>query len=51
MGLPDVPYTNPTVDYHWQHALTLPRQLTYRNGKVYQYPINETQKLRKTLAQ
>lgn len=48
MGLPDVPYTNPTVDYHWQHALTLPRQLTYRNGKVYQYPINETKKLRKS---
>lgn len=47
MGMPDVPYTNPTVENNWQHALTLPRQLTYRNGKVYQYPISETKKLRK----
>lgn len=47
MGLPDVPYTNPTVENNWQHALTLPRKLTFKNGKVYQYPINETKALRK----
>lgn len=47
MGLPDVPYTNPTVESKWQHALTLPRQLLFKNGKVYQYPITETKQLRK----
>ena len=47
MGLPDAPYTNPTVKNNWQHALTLPRQLTFKDGKVYQYPIDETKALRK----
>lgn len=46
MGLPDVPYTNPTVDNDWQHAFTLPRELTFKNNKVYQYPISETKALR-----
>lgn len=48
MGLPDVPYTNPTTDCNWQHALALPRELSYKNNKVYQYPIEETKQLRKT---
>jgi beta-fructofuranosidase len=44
MGMPDVPYTNPTDA--WQHALTLPRELHAKNGHLYQYPIKETQALR-----
>lgn len=47
MGLPDVPYTNPTVDSGWQHAFTLPRELRFQDNKVYQYPIIETKALRK----
>lgn len=47
MGLPDVPYSNPTVDKGWQHAFTLPREITFINNKVYQYPISEIKKLRK----
>lgn len=48
MGLPDIPYTNPTTKYHWQHALTLPRELTLKNNRIYQYPIEETKQLRKS---
>lgn len=47
MGLPDIPYKNPTVDSKWQHALTLPRELTLKDNRIYQYPIIETEKLRK----
>ena len=47
MGMPDVPYTNPTTKYNWQHAFTLPRELTFKNNKVYQLPISETKSLRK----
>lgn len=41
LGLPDIPYTNPTVEKGWQHALTLPRELTLKNNHLYQYPIQE----------
>lgn len=46
MGLPDVEYINPTIKNKWQHALTLPRELKLIDHKVYQYPIEETKKLR-----
>lgn len=46
MGLPDVPYTNPTIKNHWQHALTLPRELKLIGNRIYQYPIEETKQLR-----
>lgn len=45
MGMPDADYTNP-IGYDWQHALTIPRVLIYENGKVYQRPIEEYQRLR-----
>lgn len=48
MGLPDVPYQNATVADNWQHALSLPRVLTFKNHKVYQYPLEETKALRKS---
>lgn len=47
-GLPDIEdeYQNPTTKYGWQHALTIPRVLTFKNGKIYQNPIPELQSLR-----
>ena len=48
MGMPDVEYNNePTTAYGWQHALTLPRELHYHHGRLYQYPIDEILALRK----
>ncbi|EOS62231.1 sucrose-6-phosphate hydrolase [Firmicutes bacterium M10-2] len=41
MGLPDTDYINPTAEKGWQHALTLPRQLTLKNKKMMQFPIQE----------
>lgn len=47
-GLPNIEpeYLNPTVAYGWQHALTLPRELTYQNGKLRQQVPKEYQVLR-----
>lgn len=41
MGIPDVEYTNREAKSNWQHALTLPRELTWKDGQIYQYPIEE----------
>lgn len=46
MAIPEVDYTNPTVEKGWQHALTLPRVLTWKNGQIYQQPIEEIEALR-----
>lgn len=46
MGIPDADYTNPTVEAGWQHALTLPRELHMKNGRLYQTPIAELLELR-----
>lgn len=46
MGMPDADYTNPT-DHDWQHALTIPRLLEFKNSKLYQKPIEEYKKLRR----
>lgn len=45
MGIPDAAYTNPT-DHDWQHAFTIPRVLTFENGKLFQRPIEEYKILR-----
>ena len=37
----------PTIEEGWQHSLTLPRELTYCDGIVYQYPVEELKALRK----
>lgn len=47
MGMPDAAYTNPT-DHDWQHAFTIPRFLAFENGKLYQRPIDQYQKLRES---
>lgn len=46
MGIPDADYTNPTTDALWQHALTIPRQLTMKGGKLVQTPLAELKQLR-----
>ena len=49
MGLPDIEglYSNPTVEYKWQHALTIPRQLKVKDNRLLQSPIEELKNLRK----
>ncbi|MGI6500269.1 MAG: glycoside hydrolase family 32 protein [Anaerostipes sp.] len=46
MGIPDADYVNPTVEDGWQHALTIPRQLHIRDGKLVQEPLEELKQLR-----
>lgn len=46
MGMPDASYQNPETKNGWQHCLTLPRQLSMRNGRMFQYPIEEILSLR-----
>lgn len=47
MGMPDIPYTNPSAARGWQHALTLPRVLSIHKGILYQTPVEELQNLRR----
>ncbi|WP_300921168.1 glycoside hydrolase family 32 protein [uncultured Dubosiella sp.] len=48
MGIGDIPYSNePTVEKGWQHALTLPRVLHAKEGRLYQMPAEEIDGLRK----
>ena len=44
IGLPDIEY--PTDFDGWAHCLSLVRELSLTNGKLYQYPVMETKKLR-----
>lgn len=49
MGMPDCEddYTNPTIERGWNHALTIPRVLTWKDGKILQNPAEEFKQLRK----
>lgn len=44
IGLPEMTY--PTFDAGWSHSLSLVKELTIKNGKLYQYPVVETKQLR-----
>ncbi len=49
MGMPDADdeYTNPTAkEENWQHCLTVPREVTMKNGMLYQWPVEEMNTLR-----
>ncbi|WP_339277883.1 sucrose-6-phosphate hydrolase [Paenibacillus sp. FSL W8-0426] len=46
MGLPDLAY--PTDGSGWAHCLTIPRQLSIRDDKLIQQPVDEMVKLRMT---
>ncbi|API93225.1 sucrose-6-phosphate hydrolase [Virgibacillus pantothenticus] len=39
------PTKHPTAKYKWVHALTVPRQLEWKNGKLLQYPVEEFKQL------
>ena len=43
-------YTNPTAEWGWQHALTLPRVITEKNGILCQFPVGELQQLRSSIS-
>lgn len=45
IGLPDITY--PSDSEGWAHCLSLVKELTLKNGKLYQYPVKETLRLRK----
>ncbi|MGX4668471.1 glycoside hydrolase family 32 protein [Cerasibacillus sp. JNUCC 74] len=36
---------HPTVKYNWIHALTIPRYLEWKDGKLWQCPVKEIEKL------
>ncbi|WP_416150006.1 glycoside hydrolase family 32 protein [Salipaludibacillus sp. HK11] len=47
MGMPDESEEHhPTIHDGWIHAMTLPRELTLFEGKLYQKPVKELEKLR-----
>ena len=47
--MPDASYTNLTTDKEgWQGLLTVPRQLSVRNGRILQRPVDEILALRQT---
>ena len=45
-GCPDATAENPTVARGWQCALTVPRELSIRDGKLCQQPAHEIEKVR-----
>ncbi|MEH6988236.1 glycoside hydrolase family 32 protein [Cytobacillus firmus] len=48
MGITDeAESSQPTVHYRWIHALTMPRVLDMKNGRLIQIPVEEFKKLRK----
>ncbi|QFT91015.1 Sucrose-6-phosphate hydrolase [Bacillus sp. THAF10] len=48
MGVPEQHEDkHPTIRHHWIHALTLPRELTFQNGRLLQNPVAELEHLRK----
>ncbi|MEI0530262.1 glycoside hydrolase family 32 protein [Brachyspira pilosicoli] len=51
MGVPDTEDThkNLTVQYGWQHCLTIARELSFKNGKLYQKPHRSLERLRSTI--
>lgn len=47
MGIPDAEYPeHPTAEHGWIHALTMPRELSWRDGRLYQAPLKEMEELR-----
>ncbi|MCT2537827.1 sucrose-6-phosphate hydrolase [Aquibacillus koreensis] len=47
MGVPDQDEDKqPTIDHKWVHSMTLPRQLTWKEDKLYQTPVKELETLR-----
>lgn len=50
MGITDeMEIYQPTISNHWVHALTIPRVLQLKKGKIYQTPAEELKTLRKDM--
>ena len=48
MGITDeAEQHHPTIPNQWVHALTMPRELKYENGQIYQSPLQEMKMLRR----
>lgn len=47
LGIPEADYHNLENTLEWQHCLTIPRKLEYKNDKLYQVPVKELENLRK----
>lgn len=47
MGMPDAKYTNPTVEYGYQHCMSVFRELDFANNTLYMKPAKELESLRK----
>lgn len=48
MGVPEQEEEkHPTIAHQWIHAMTIPRELLFRDGRIYQQPVKELQNLRK----
>nr|WP_051527031.1 glycoside hydrolase family 32 protein [[Eubacterium] cellulosolvens] len=49
VGMPDEPYKNPTAklpEKSWENCLTVPRELTWEDGRILQNPVPELEALR-----
>lgn len=47
LGMPDaIEYGTPTARFGWQHMLSIPRELSLKDGKIYQNPVKEMERLR-----
>ncbi|RKQ30269.1 glycoside hydrolase family 32 protein [Oceanobacillus halophilus] len=46
MGNSEEDGVQPTVKHEWIHALTIPRELEWKNGKLLQHPVKELELLR-----
>ncbi|MDE5414440.1 sucrose-6-phosphate hydrolase [Alkalihalobacterium chitinilyticum] len=47
MGVPEQEEDkHPTIAQHWIHAMTIPRELLFRDGRILQQPVKELQDLR-----
>lgn len=46
MGMPDAAFTNPTAERGWQHCLTVPRELFWKQGALRMRPVTELESLR-----
>lgn len=47
LSISDTPFAYPTVDNGWNHCLSIPRELNFKNNKLIQCPIEELKSLRK----
>ncbi|MGN0496462.1 MAG: glycoside hydrolase family 32 protein [Lachnospiraceae bacterium] len=46
MGMPDADYSNPTTQNLWQHCMSVPRELHWKNGRLTALPVEEISRLR-----